>query len=157
MNQFLNKTIVTAIIVSLCGCAGTKIHFPSVQPETLDLTKGRQITTASSGFQLLLLIPIGINGRQAKAYSKLQAAAGQDQIADVKIEESWTWALVGTVYKTKLTAMAYPALGSASTNSIASAAAANADKLRELKKLHDDGVLTDEEYESKRQKIVNEL
>ena len=54
-------------------------------------------------------IPIKINGRQARAYEELKNAAGSDYITDVKIQESWTYAFLGTVYHTTLTATAYPA------------------------------------------------
>jgi hypothetical protein len=38
----------------------------------------------------------------------LRAQAGSDFISDIKIKESWTYGLVGTVYTTRLEAKAYP-------------------------------------------------
>ena len=57
---------------------------------------------------MLLLIPININDRQERAYTLLKAQANGGFITDVKIKESWTYAFVGTVYKTTITATVYP-------------------------------------------------
>jgi hypothetical protein len=36
--------------------------------------------------------------------------AGGDFISDVKVQESWTYGFIGTLYCTRLEAMAYPKL-----------------------------------------------
>ncbi len=74
----------------------------------IDLTRGRSLSASASGFQLLLFIPININDRQERAYQILRGQAGNEYITAVKIQESWTYAFVGTVYTTTLEAMAYP-------------------------------------------------
>jgi hypothetical protein len=74
---------------------------------------GRTIKASASGFQLLLFIPININDRQERAFQLLQAQAGDDYITNIAVDESWTWAFVGTVYRTTLTADAYPRLAGA--------------------------------------------
>lgn len=104
------RNIAFSVLLALTafGCAGTRVTFADVPVERLDLTRGRQISASASGFQLLLFIPIGINGRQAEAYAYLQQAAGSDHITDIKVQESWTYAFVGTVYTTTMTATAYP-------------------------------------------------
>ena len=33
---------------------------------------------------------------------------GRDYITNIKVEESWTYAFIGTVYTTTIKAMAYP-------------------------------------------------
>ncbi|HBA84142.1 MAG TPA: hypothetical protein DCZ95_08620 [Verrucomicrobia bacterium] len=97
------------LTVSGWGCAGTKVHFDHVPVEKLDLTKGRTIKASSAGFQLLLLIPIAVNGRHYRAYEGLKKAAAGDYITDIQIQESWRYAFVGTVYRTTFKATAYPA------------------------------------------------
>lgn len=47
-------------------------------------------------------------GSKKAAYKLLQAQAGDGYITNVRIKESWTYALVGTVYKMTLTATVYP-------------------------------------------------
>ena len=37
----------------------------------------------------------------------LKSQAGSDYLTDVTIKESWTWALVGTVYKVEMTGKVY--------------------------------------------------
>ena len=107
--RITSNTVCSIVLaITVFGCAGTKVNFANIPIEKLDVTRGRTITCSASGFQLLLLIPIGINGRHARAYEGLKQAAGTDAITDVKITESWRYAFVGTVYQTKLTATAYP-------------------------------------------------
>jgi hypothetical protein len=77
-------------------------------PAEMHATTGRPIKASASGFQLLLFIPININDRQERAFQLLQAQAGDDYLTNVAVDESWTWAFVGTVYRTTLTATAYP-------------------------------------------------
>jgi hypothetical protein len=72
------------------------------------LSKGRHISSEACGFQLLFLIPIMTNGREARAYDQLYVQAQGGYITDVHVEESWFYGFVGTGYCTKLTAMTYP-------------------------------------------------
>ena len=105
------KAGIAVIGLLLVGCVGTPIRLGSanqyIGPGDIDATTGRNIKGTGSGFQLLLFIPISINGRQERAYEELLAQAGGDYVTNVAINESWTWAFVGTVYKTTLTATAY--------------------------------------------------
>ena len=111
MNRFAVLGLVVASLL-LAACSGapirTGVSNQRIDTENIDYSKGRRVTASASGFQLLLLIPISINNRHERAYRTLLAQAGSDYVTDIKIEESWTYALVGTIYKTKLQAMAYP-------------------------------------------------
>jgi hypothetical protein len=99
-------------LVFIVGCSGTPIRFggndPNFDNTNVDFSKGREITASASGFQLLLLIPININNRHEQAYQQLRGMAGRDYITNIKIEESWTYGLVGTLYTTTIKATAYP-------------------------------------------------
>jgi len=68
--------------------------------------ESRTITAEACGFQLLLFIPIAINGRLESAYGMLEAKAGGDFITDVEVQERWTYGFVGTSYCTELRAKA---------------------------------------------------
>jgi len=100
------------LIVFFTGCAGTPIKFGGTHPNfdntNVDFTKGKEIVSTASGFQLLLFIPININSRHEQALQQLMGMAGRDYITDIKIEESWVYAFVGTVYTTTIKAMSYP-------------------------------------------------
>lgn len=104
--------VVFLLVFFIAGCVGKPIKVGIVDQQfdnsNIDFTTGRSISASTSGFQLLLLIPIGINDRHKRAYRILRDQAGNDFIANVKIQESWTYALVGTVYTTTIEAMAYP-------------------------------------------------
>lgn len=113
----ITKMIALAFVAPglfVTGCSGvpTKLSLGTIDRmvdiKNCDLNRGRPITAEASGFQLLLLIPIGINDRQQRAYQLLRAEAGADYISNIKVQESWTYALLGTIYKTKMTAIAYP-------------------------------------------------
>lgn len=108
----LSIAVVFAAVFLMTGCAGKPIRVGPVDQQmertNVDFTKGRTISASASGFQLLLFIPININDRHESAYNILRGQAGNDYIADVQIQESWTYAFVGTVYTTTIKAMAYP-------------------------------------------------
>ncbi len=111
----INKSIIVALILgclALSGCAGRPIHLDGdnqqVDLSSIDFTKGRDLSASASGFQLLLLIPININDRHERAFQMLRGQAGNDYITDIKIEESWAWGFVGTLYKTTIEAKAFP-------------------------------------------------
>lgn len=119
MNARLSRArlAVIGIVVLLTACAGSPVRLSTtdqVPPATeIDRTSGRQVSASASGFQLLLLVPININDRQQRAFELLAAQAGGDYLTNISVEESWTWALVGTVYTTRMTATAYRRTGEA--------------------------------------------
>src|ERR1700759_3325802 len=82
-NILKSSLIILATSVMLAGCAGPSVRMGNATDQSqLDLSKGRTISASASGFQLLLLIPIAINGRQERAYQDLQAQAGDDAITN---------------------------------------------------------------------------
>jgi hypothetical protein len=103
-------TLLSSISLMLVGCSGTPVHIQTTSPKLYESVKdkGKTISASASGFQLLLFIPIDINDRQKRAYQLLEAQAGGGYITNVKIKEEWTYALVGTSYKTTMTATVYP-------------------------------------------------
>ena len=110
MKQLVNLAAISVLALATIGCSGRPIYVKTVAPEVYEAVKdkGRTISASASGFQLLLFIPISINERQETAYNLLKAQAGGDHMTDVKIKESWTYAFVGTVYTTTMTATIYP-------------------------------------------------
>ena len=108
--KFMTVFVFMAIFC-MASCAGKPINVGDLdeQPEVSAIElKKRTLSASASGFQLLLLIPININDRHERAYEILRGQAGSDYITDIKIKESWTYALVGTVYTTTIEATAYP-------------------------------------------------
>jgi hypothetical protein len=113
MNFSIKQILALSILfIFLIGCSGVPIRFggdtPNYDRKNVDFSKGREISGQASGFQLFMFIPINVNHRHEQAYQQLLEAAGSDYITDVKIEESWTYAYVGTVYSTMIKATAYP-------------------------------------------------
>lgn len=114
MNNFnrLTTAILAVAFLLINACSGTPIRTgeanQQIDTAEIDFSKGRKITASASGFQLLLVIPISINDRHERAFRILRDQAGGDYITDITIDESWTYALVGTIYKTTIAAMAYP-------------------------------------------------
>ena len=96
------------LVCSLAGCVGTKVNIDSYVPPNGDRTHGRTVKGTGTGFQLFLLIPCAVNGRQERAYEELKRNAGDAYITDVKLMEGWRYAFVGTIYKTEFEATAYP-------------------------------------------------
>jgi hypothetical protein len=96
----------------LSACSGTPVKTGEANQQIdmtdVDFSNGRTISASAAGFQLLLFIPININDRHERAFQTLLGQAGGDYITDIKVKESWTYAFVGTVYKTTMEAIAYP-------------------------------------------------
>jgi hypothetical protein len=90
------------------GCSGTTLRIPNVPEHAYDQSRGRPVSAEASGFQLLLWIPIGVNGRHQDCYRALQQQAPGHYLTDVMVQDSWTYAFVGTVYTVRMKAMAYP-------------------------------------------------
>lgn len=97
---------ILAIAAAIAGCAGTPVALGNRSSDAKPVGSERTLTSKACGFQLLLVIPIGVNDRLDRAYQQLQGQAGGDYVTDVKIQESWTYAFVGTNYCTTLQARA---------------------------------------------------
>jgi hypothetical protein len=114
MKQLWSRTgsaLVLASALLLSACAGVPADLSGRTVNDLgqvDLSKGRQISATSSGFQLLFFIPIGINSRHDVAYKSLLEEAGDGLISDITITEGWRYGFVGTIYTTTIEATVYP-------------------------------------------------
>jgi hypothetical protein len=107
----IQKRLAIILIASLMGaCAGTPVSLGTRVSGPIPTGQERIITADSCGFQLLLFIPIAVNGRMESAYSSLQEQAAGDFITDVQVQERWTYAFVGTIYCTDLRAKAVHSL-----------------------------------------------
>lgn len=109
------KPLATTLLAAalLAGCQGVPLDLSKrtiTDRSQVDPYKGRRIAGEATGFQLMLFIPIAINGRYQNAYRSLLEQAGDDLLSDVTVTESWQWAFVGTVYSTRIEATAYPRL-----------------------------------------------
>jgi hypothetical protein len=102
--------LVSALVSVLGACSGNPMRLGSPADERYDPTMSRKIEAEACGFQLFLFIPISNNNRAARAYRLLRERAGNDYITNVKVQESWYYALVGTTYCTALRADVYPLL-----------------------------------------------
>lgn len=112
---------IAAVSLLLTACSGAPIKIGEANQyagaTNIDTYRGRNISATASGFQLLLFIPISVNSRHERAWKALLAQAGGDYVTNVKINESWTYGFVGTVYRTTLEATAYPRTGGSSGRS----------------------------------------
>lgn len=107
MKQLTQRMAAAAAAVALmAGCAGKPVQLGSRVSGSVPTGEARTITAEACGFQLLLFIPIAVNGRLEAAYSALEAKAGGDFITDVEVQERWTYGFVGTSYCTELRAKA---------------------------------------------------
>jgi len=97
-------SIVAATL--LAACTGAPVTLGTRVAGPIPAGVERTITSEACGFQLILLIPIGINGRAQRAYQALEVEADGDYITNVEVQERWTYAFVGTMYCTELRAKA---------------------------------------------------
>jgi hypothetical protein len=109
VNKPFRSIVILCVASFLLACAGTPAKISTVTDvQGIDVSRGRKISASAAGFQLLLFIPISVNSRHERAYNALRAQAGNDVITDVTITESWSYGFVGTTYRTRIDASAYP-------------------------------------------------
>jgi len=140
------------------GCVGSKVHFADVPADKVDFSRGQKVVGKASGLSLFEIIPIRVNGRQARAYERMKDAAPCAYLADIKVQDSWRYAFIGIKYNTVITAMAYPEKSaSAPVPAVPAHAVAQtlSQKLHELQDLREKGLLTDAEYEAARKKALS--
>ena len=104
------KAVLITLLAGILavGCAGSHVDFPRAPDQPIDRSAGHPISAEASGFQLLLWIPIGVNERHEKAWQQLRRQAPNQFITDIKVQDSWTYALIGTIYTVRMEAIAYP-------------------------------------------------
>lgn len=107
MKTIVHRLVLLGTVLALlAGCAGQAVQLGSRVSGPIPKGQSRVITAEACGFQLLLFIPIAINGRMASAYAELERQAAGDFITDVEVQESWGYRFVGTQYCTELRAKA---------------------------------------------------
>ncbi len=105
-NLFFRFVVSAVVAVSVSACVGAPARLGSSSAAAPAQGTAREISGSSCGFQLLLFIPIAVNGRLAEANKELKAEAAGDYITNIRVEESWYYAFVGTGYCTTLKATA---------------------------------------------------
>jgi hypothetical protein len=103
--RFLLGALATS---SLLGCVGVPVYLGSSENVQYDATKGRPLSVRGCGFMLYGYIPIRVNSRQKRAHNLLVSEAGDDYVADIAVQESWTYTPAGSKYCTLITATAFP-------------------------------------------------
>jgi len=115
-NKVIKAMLVLATAVVLASCEGTPVRLSQstdmTQGQRYDMSKGRTVTAEGCGFQLWLFIPIVTNQRAEIAFRKLKAQAGNGYLTDIRVQETWTYAFVGTLYCTVLEGTVYPPIQS---------------------------------------------
>lgn len=93
--------------IALAACQNTPVYIQSGGALHRDARKGERVLAESCGYQLFSFIPIRQKNRAVRAYEKLQARADQRVLTDIEVEERWAWIVVGTLYCTRMRAVAY--------------------------------------------------
>jgi len=106
--KHITPGILLLFLVAFTGCYGIAVRLNTMPAQPYDATRGKVVEGDACGFQLLAFIPISINDRAWRAYNKLVQEAGDDYVTNIKVNEKWYYAVLGTVYCTELQAMAYP-------------------------------------------------
>jgi len=126
----ITRIITLGIFLALlfAGCVGSVVKFNTMAEQPYDTARGREIRGSACGFQFYLFFPIMINDRAQRAYDRLVEAADGDYIADIKVNERWVYALIGTGYCTDLKATAYPKIAPTAAGVKAGAAKSTIDE-----------------------------
>ncbi|GAA5157505.1 hypothetical protein [Viridibacterium curvum] len=118
MNKLITACAVVCVML-LSACSSAPVRLGNVTDASqIDFSKGgERIEVFSRGFQLFGFIPLNINTRHEVAYEELKQLAGDRFITDVRVEESWKYAIVGTFFTTVIRATVYPRLPQAAAQS----------------------------------------
>jgi hypothetical protein len=105
---------VTTMLVVSCNGTPVKLDQPAsaISGQKYDMSKGRTARAQACGFQLFLFIPIVVNQRADIAYQSLKSQAGSGYLTDIRVQETWTYAFVGTLYCTIMEGTVYQPLQS---------------------------------------------
>lgn len=106
MSRFA-KNILLALSLMLAGCSSGPVKLNTTAPVDISELRPRQIASSACGFQLFMVIPIRINSRLQRAYDQLELLADGDPIGEIRLQEYWRYAFVGTTHCTRLVATAY--------------------------------------------------
>ena len=101
------SAVIIFALLAAAGCTSTPLRLGKIEPVS-GATQGRSIQGEACGFQLMAFIPIGILDRNERAYQQMVEQAKGEIIADVQMQERWSFAVVGWRSCTTITGKAYP-------------------------------------------------
>lgn len=146
--------IVVLLAIVHAGCVSDTVKFANSSTMTLDFSHEKKILGKAGGILLFGIIPIGVNSRQQSAYDDMMMKAGSGlQVVDINVVDQWKWVIIGTKCNTYMTALAYPVKQEVTPAPQPPPPKPQprdptAQRLEELKRMHDNGLLTDTEYEA---------
>jgi len=115
-NKVMKATLVLAATAVLASCEGAPVRLSQTsdmpQGQKYDMGKGHTVTAKGCGFQLFLFIPIVTNQRAEIAFRGLRSQAGNGYLTDIRVQETWTYAFVGTLYCSVMEGTVYPPIQS---------------------------------------------
>ena len=100
--------LALALAAAAFGCQSAPVTYAAPAAGTFDPGAGRPVAIGACGVQLFGVIPIRTNSRQKRAYEALQRNAPNSVLVDVRQQERWYYIGVGNLFRTSLSATAYP-------------------------------------------------
>ncbi len=105
MNHPLLVTFLSAATLVACSSGPVKLDRNTLAAAPVDGQR-RSIESEACGFQLLYLVPLGVNSQHRRAVEKLYEEADGDYVQDIRLVDHWGYGFVGTNYCVQLTATA---------------------------------------------------
>lgn len=103
------RALALALCAALIGCTIHSIRVDDFENVKIDESRPREIGVETCGFLLLFpFIPIQYKSHLLRAEKQLKYAANGGAITNVRVKESWYWALVGNILCTDIAATTYP-------------------------------------------------
>jgi hypothetical protein len=107
LRQWVLLFIVISVGGAMTGCSGT-LHLAPSPTAPYNTSRGRPVSGEACGFQLMAFFPIKVMSRNERAYEQMLEEAGGDVVTDIKMQERWSFAVVGWNACTTITGTAYP-------------------------------------------------
>lgn len=99
--------LILLLAMLITGCSSGPVQLHTTKPLDISYQRSRNISSSACGFQLLMFIPIRVNSRFQRAYDQLVTLAAGDPIGEIRVQEFWRYAFIGTSYCTQLVAKVY--------------------------------------------------
>ena len=112
ITRIISGGMLLVLFLAFTGCMGTAVKFKTMPDQPYDSARGREVKGSACGFQFWLVVPLMINDRAERAYDDMILAAAGDYVTNIKVNERWIYALIGTAYCTDMQGTAYPKVAS---------------------------------------------
>jgi hypothetical protein len=103
----LTRWITALLLLAATGCYVHSIRLDNAEYAHYDESRPSEVNAQECGV-LVAFIPFSLKSHLIRTKRILESRAPDSVFTDVRVQQSWTWLLVGDMLCTKVSATAYP-------------------------------------------------